>query len=126
MFLGSGLARIGNERRGADKRGAFRLAEAFAREFVFLGYLSLIGKDFTGTESKALGKCPPSTHGYTACAFIFGSGLSDTRSGEARGDGAASSFVRSRSREIFSSLAVGASALLDMGFGEGAPGGYTA
>lgn len=59
--------RVSGKNGEEQMRGIFRSVEAFAREFVFLGYLSLTGKDFTGTESKALGKCPPSTHGYGVC-----------------------------------------------------------
>ena len=69
------------EREHRLNRGCFfffRLAEAFAQEFEFQGYLSLIGKiHWLGVES--FWELTSLNAWNTECAFIFGSQLSDTR-----------------------------------------------
>lgn len=103
-------------------KGTFRLAEAFAREFVFLGYLSLIGKDFTGTESKALGKCPPSTHGYGVC-FHFRQWLVRYPGREKQGATLQHRVLSGAGvGRSFSSFGCGCFYLMDMGLGGNVPG----
>ena len=92
--------------RVSGKNGEEQMREIFDRwrhsrgSSCFWGICRSLGK-ISPARSRKLWESVLLRRMDTACAFIFGNGLSDTRGGEARCDGAASRFVWSRSREIF-------------------------
>lgn len=108
MISGSGTARIGNDRRGADE-GNFSIGRGIRAGVRVSGVFVAHWERFHRHGVESFGKVSSFDAWIRRVLSFSAMACQIPGTGEAKGDGAASSFVRSRSREIFSSLVVGVS-----------------